>query len=115
MIKLYTRYLVKMPPSAGTDSDVLDALVAEITPSGDFLRIVWEASPDGIAFPVRQEWVLRATFEQAVIEELPEAPSQINRAATTSGLPRSMAYAAEARGAPSNVISPGYRNAQGPG
>ena len=99
-----TRYLVRRPDAPGSAAfTVLDAVVVELTAAG-YIRVIWEASPDGMALPAKQEWILQATFEEWVISELPRWASQINRAATTAGIPRSLPASAERQGPPGTMM-----------
>ena len=86
-----TRYLVRTGVTAQQPNGTLrDMVVAEVSASGEFVRVVWEASPDGIALPVIQEWLPAAEVNAMLIEELATPKGQAPRAASMPGYPRSL-------------------------
>ena len=88
-LKPRTRYLIRTDVTDKTPNGILqDIVIAELSASGEYVRVIWEASPDGIALPARQEWMLTSSIAPLVVEELPLYPSPQFRAATTPGLIR---------------------------
>ena len=90
-LKASTRYLIRTAASIPyPKGEVKDIVVAELSASGEYARVVWQAAPDFTALPVSQEWVPAAEIAALVIEELPSYKGQIFRAMTTTGALRSL-------------------------
>ena len=101
VLKPNTRYLVRTGITPQVPAGVLkDVVVAEISQTNEFVRVVWEASPDGVAPPVSQEWLLAADVSAMVVEELAALRAQVHRAASVPGFPRLPPGAIPTRGPP---------------
>lgn len=84
-----TRYLVQCPLGSKGTAEVRDVVVAEVSPSGQRLRVIWATGLEPLSPPLDQEWILTSDFEPKMLEEIPLYISQVNRASTTLLIPRS--------------------------